>query len=86
MIPARRPGQSFDDHQAEVAAWTGCTVEEMNAAHDVTHEALCGWIGVPSHSLACARGEEHDAEAAWKEEAAVVHVQRLMAHHGRTWL
>ena len=85
-IPARRPDQSLDDHQAEVAAWVGCSVERLNAEHDRTHEALCDWIGVPSHSLACARGEDHDADAAWKEEAVVMHLQRMLAHHDRTIL
>lgn len=77
MIPRQRPGQSFDDHQAEVAAWMGCSVGEMNAAHDPMHRSLCAWLGVPSHSLACAAGDDHDARLAGLEEEAVLHVQRL---------
>ncbi len=81
MIPARRPDQSFEDHQREVAGWIGCDVATMNAYHDPTHEALCKWLGVRSHSLACADGAPHDPEAAWREEAAVLAVQRLAAYH-----
>ena len=73
---------TFEQHQAETAAWMGYgDAAAMNAAHDPLHRALCGWLGVPSHSMACAAGEPHDAELAAYEEAAVLHVQRLMARH-----
>lgn len=74
---------SFDAQQAETARWMGYPdATAMNAAHDPLHAALCGWLGVPSHSLACARGEAFDETLAAVEESAVLHVQRLMAHHG----
>lgn len=85
-IPSRQPGQSFDAHQAEVAAWLGCTVERMNADHDALHEELCGAFGVESRAMRDARGEvinEADRHIANLEEEAVLHVQRwLVACHG----
>lgn len=82
MIPQLRPGQPFRQHQLEVAQWVGCSVDDLNAHHDALHGALCRWLGVPSHSLACARSDTHDAALAALEEEAVMHVQRFMAHHG----
>lgn len=73
----------FDCHQAATAAWMGYPdAAAMNAVHDPLHHALCGWLGVKSHSMADAAGEPHDPKLAGIEEAAVLHVQRLMAHHG----
>ena len=80
--PTRRPDQSHDDHQREVAAWVGCDVQTLNEDHDPLHAALCAWLQVRSHSLACARGEPFDREMADIEEEAVLCVQRLAAHHG----
>ena len=72
----------FDAHQAETAAWMGYPdAAAMNAAHDPLHRALCGWLGVTSHSMLCAGGEPHDATLAAMEEDAVLHTQRLIAHH-----
>lgn len=71
----------FDAHQAETAKWMGYpSAVEMNRDHDPLHESLCRWLGVPSHSMACARGEPHDAALASFEEDAVLHLQRFMAH------
>lgn len=74
---------TFDQHQAETAAWMGYPdAAAMNAAHDPLHRSLCRWLGVRSHSMACAAGEPHDPDLAAIEEAAVLHVQRLIARHG----
>lgn len=72
----------FQQQQATTADWLNCSVEQMNAAHDPLHAALCQWLGVSSHSLACARGEMHDEGVAVMEEEAVLHVQRLAVAHG----
>lgn len=85
-FPRQQPGQSHDDHQREMAEWVGYSVREMNDNHDATHDLLCRFLEVKSHSLMAARGEEYDRESAELEEAAVLHVQRFMAHHGRAWL
>lgn len=71
----------FDADQARTAAWLGCAVDEMNAAHDTLHHALCGWLGVRSHSMADAAGEPFDPALSAIEEDAVLHVQRLIARH-----
>lgn len=81
MIPSRRDGQSFDDHQTEVAAWLGCSVENMNKEHDALHQELCGAFGVVSQALRDADGEAlTDAERriAGLEEQAVLYVQRWL--------
>lgn len=81
MIPSRRDGQSFDDHQAEVAAWLGCSVEKMNKEHDALHQELCGAFGVVSQALRDARGETLTVDqkrVAALEETAVLHVQRWL--------
>ena len=80
--PRQQPGQSFDDHQREVAEWIGCSVGRMNRDHDALHASLCAWLGIPSHSLACAAGRPNDPDLAAMEEGAVMHVQRLLTHHG----
>jgi hypothetical protein len=67
--PRAFPDQSFDDHQAEMAKWMGCSVERMNADHDRLHLALCRWLGVP-----------HTDSGA--EEEAVLAVQRFMYEAG----
>ncbi|MGV0964185.1 MAG: hypothetical protein ACOYBT_09875 [Polynucleobacter sp.] len=53
----------------------------MNREHDPLHRALCGWLGVRSHSMADAAGEPFDPALSALEETAVLHVQRFMAHH-----
>lgn len=81
MIPRRREGQSFESHQREMAAWVGCTVDEMNAAHDTLHRELTAWLGTQSLALKQAAGEQLTAEEqalADFEEEAVLHVQRFM--------
>lgn len=73
--------------QDATARWMGYPdADAMNQDHDTTHLLLTAWLGVPSHSLMCARGEEHDAKLAAIEEDAVLYVQRLMAHHGKVWM
>ncbi len=73
----------FAARQAATARWMGYPdAAAMNREHDRTHAALCAWVGVPSHSLACARGEPHDERLAGIEEDAVLHLQRFLAHAG----
>lgn len=90
MIPERHPGQSFDEHQREMAEWMGFdgpgAVDAMNAGHDLLHARLCAWLGITSFALKHARGEHLNGREqllAGYEEAAVLHVQRLMVCHGR---
>jgi len=72
----------FDAKQEATALWMGYPdVAAMNRDHDAAHAWLCDSLGVPSHSLACAKGEPYDALLATVEEEAVLHLQRLMAHH-----
>jgi hypothetical protein len=73
----------FDQHQATTAEWMGYPdAAAMNAVHDALHCALCDWLGIKSHSMADAAGEPFDPKLSAVEESAVLHVQRLMAHHG----
>ncbi|WP_300974857.1 hypothetical protein [Sphingomonas sp. LHG3406-1] len=79
--PVRLPGQSFEDHQRDMARWMGCSVAEMNTAHDGLHAELCQWMGSTSFSLLMAQGVELSPERraiAGLEEAAVLHVQRWL--------
>lgn len=86
MIPQRRPGQSFESHQLDMAEWMGCaSVAEMNAAHDGIHSALCAWLGIESLALKQGRGERltrHEQRLADIEEQAVLCVQRLAVQAG----
>lgn len=72
----------LDQPLQAMAEWMGCTVEAMNSAHDEWHAALCAWLGIPSHSLACAAGEPHDGVLAGLEEAAVLHTQKFVCAAG----
>lgn len=84
MTPPRQlPDQPFDAHQVAMAEWMGCTVEELNRDHDRIHVALCGWLGITSHSMAHAAGEPFDPVLSGMEEDAVLATQRLLSHHGR---
>lgn len=82
--PLRREGQSLAQHQAEMAAWMGyADADEMNDEHDPLHAALCLWAGVPSFSLMSAQGvalNKPRKRLASLEEAAVLHLQRWLAH------
>jgi hypothetical protein len=63
----------------------GGDIAGMDRDHDPLHRALCAWLGVPSHSLRVAAGEQltpEEQQLAWIEEGAVLEVQRLMRHHG----
>jgi len=85
VIPVRRPGQSFDNYQAEVARWLGCDVFTMNATHDAIHASMCKWLGITSHALREARGERlsvAEADLAETEEFAALAVQRLIIQAG----
>lgn len=85
MIPQRGPGQSFEAHQADVAAWMGCSVEALNAVHDPLHVEFCRWLGVESQALRDARGEalsERERQLASLEEMAVLTTQRLIVAAG----
>lgn len=86
MIPQRRPGQSFESHQLDMAEWIGCaTVAELNAMHDPLHAALCAWLGIESLALKQGRGERltrHEQRLADIEEQAVLCVQRLCIQAG----
>ncbi len=68
------------NHDAHQAANPDATA--MNRDHDPLHRALCAWPGIPSHAMLDAAGEPHDATLAALEEDAVLHCQRLIAHHG----
>lgn len=81
--PLRKPGQSHEEHQAEMAEWTGCTVEELNASHDPLHRAVARLSGYPSHAMRQAAGEPlTDAEQALAdiEEDAVLALGRYLWH------
>lgn len=74
--------------QAETAEWMGYgdDVAAMNRDHDPLHARLCAWAGTDSVSLRIARGEDVtvvEQEIAWREEDAVLHVQRWLRalHH-----
>ena len=87
MIPQRAPGQSFADHQREMAEWLGASVDEMNRCHDPLHHSLCAWLGIPSHAMRIAAGEPvspAEAGLAEVEEVAALCVQRLMHRAGAT--
>lgn len=90
MIPQRRPEQSFDAHQAEVAAWCGYegddAVAQLNRDHDPLHREMCFMFGAGSLSLAHGRGEhltEEQREVAEMEEVAVLATQRWLTHYRR---
>lgn len=83
MIPVQQPGQSFDAHQREVAAWLGTDVATMNRDHDRLHAALCRWLGTESLALKIARGEAIPLEQhrlANLKEDAVLYLQRFIVH------
>jgi hypothetical protein len=86
MIPQRRPGQSFADHQREMAEWVGCaSVAELNRHHDPLHLALCAFFGVESYALMQGRGERlagHEAHLAALEEVAILTCQRWAIQAG----
>jgi len=82
-IPIRDPGESFEDHQANMARWIGvASAADMNATHDNLHRSLCRWLGVESHSMRCAEGLPHDAALAALEEQAVLYLQKFAPHAG----
>lgn len=73
----------FDAQQAATARWMGYPdAAAMNRDHDPLHEALCRWLGIPSHAMLAARGEAHDGALAAMEEDAVLHLQRFMVNAG----
>lgn len=81
--PLRRADQSFADHQAEMAAWMGCTVSEMNKAHDGVHWAVERLSGYTSHAMRQAVGTPltPDEQAlADIEEDACLALQRYLHH------
>lgn len=86
MIPRQRPGQSFEAHQDEMAAWSGYPDRDtLNRDHDSLHKALCRWLGVDSQALREGAGEplsEPEMVLAGMEEEAVLHVQRWARHAG----
>lgn len=73
----------FATHQRETAALLGYgdDVDAMNADHDPLHRALCRWLGVTSHAMRDAAGEQMTPEEhtlAALEEDAVLKVQKFM--------
>jgi hypothetical protein len=84
--PQLRPGQTLEQHQAEVAAWAGYgSVDELNRDHDPMHAALATLFGVTSYALRHAAGEKLTNEEmvlAVLEETAVLYCQRWIAHAG----
>lgn len=85
MIPRQQPGQSFEAHQREVAAWLGTDVATMNRDHDRWHAALCRWLNVESLALGIAQGDGIPIEGhrlANYEEDAVLFLQRFAVKAG----
>ena len=79
--PRQKPGQSLEQHQAEMARWMGVNVDTMNRAHDPLHRALCAMLGISSQSMRQAAGEDmtpRDYHHAGLEEEATLYVQRFM--------
>jgi hypothetical protein len=74
-------GHPIND-KAALAEWMKYpSVDAMDADHDELHERICRAFGVPSFSLAKARGHKLTAigeDVAACEEAAVLHVQRWL--------
>lgn len=73
----------FDRHQLETARALGYgdDVAELNRQHDPLHVAMCKWLGVTSHSMRVAAGEEltsDEQRLAEQEEAAVIALQRFL--------
>jgi hypothetical protein len=79
-------GHPLDDKDA-LAEWMGCdSAAAMDEYHDWTHDCLCRDFGVTSHSLRLAKGETltpDEQTLAKLEEAAVLHVQRWLAHYAK---
>ena len=85
MIPRRRHGQSFEEHQSDMAAWLGTDVANMDRQHDPLHRAIAGWLGITSHAMRDAAGERLTAREqalAVLEEAACLHLQRYLVNAG----
>ncbi|WP_146049641.1 hypothetical protein [Novosphingobium sp. HII-3] len=85
--PRPSPDRSHDEHQNDMAAWMRTTVDAMNRAHDPLHRALAGFLGVESHALRMAAGEElteREAHLAGIEEEAVLFCQRWLHQAGGT--
>jgi hypothetical protein len=84
--PSQREGQSFDEHQNEMARWCGYPdAAALNADHDRLHVAMAFWLGVTSNAMRMAVGADltrEEAELAGMEEDAVLSVQRYMRHAG----
>lgn len=81
--PIRKPGQSHDEHQSEMAEWMGCSVEEMNLAHDQLHRMLAELSGYTSYAMRQADGlpiAPDEQKLADLEEEAVLHLQRYLHH------
>lgn len=80
--PLQVEGQSFADHQQEMAVWMGCeSVDDMNRCHDPLHAEMAQWMGCTSYSLLAAQGVTLSPalqRIAELEEAAVLHSQRWM--------
>jgi hypothetical protein len=52
---------SLAAQQDATARWMGYPdADAMNADHGSTHMLLTAWLGIPSHSLMCAREEAED--------------------------
>ena len=77
---------TFAEQQAQTAAWMGyASAEEMNAAHDPLHRALCRWLGIESMAMREAEGEvlgDPEKLLAGIEEDAVLSLQRFICHAG----
>ena len=85
--PTRVIGQSFADHQREMAHWLGFggDVDAMNSRHDATHRALAAWLDLPSLALLDGAGQaltQHQRFLAGLEECAVLHLSRYVQHAG----
>lgn len=84
--PQHREGQSFAEHQEEMARWLKhSSVDEMNRHHDRGHESLARWLGVASHALRAASGNcltAEEAALAGLEEDALLSLTRYANHAG----
>lgn len=74
--------------KATTAKWMGYgesreAIKAMDRDHDGIHASLCRWLGIPSHSLMIARGEQvspKQQRLAGYEEDAVLTLQRMIQH------
>jgi hypothetical protein len=72
--------------KATTAEWMGYgeDIAEMDRCHDWWHQALAKWLGLPSHSMRVAAGEDlsHDQRVlAGNEEDAILNLQKYVQNY-----